>query len=290
MLPFKSAASAKRFLSIHAPVHDTFDLRPHLLSRRTLRLFRAGATLAGLAGFFSKRINELGLAEAGRSGLHCTTFGQVVPSGKRSTGERPRSVLLERSGLRARIYVEQRTCSVPKQHDCGEAEDHGQRRAHPGVMCGREHVARVHSTKPSRTPFTKSGSDLVSFAKIAKPRAVEMSRRSRRQGGVGRVSRGAERFRAACPVAVQIPDDRDASITRSAVPEHPRGEGLVDAANTALSASSGQRRLPRVAGAARCNRRAYYQDGYFDDVHGAPWAVWSGVSEPNSCWWTIPPP
>jgi hypothetical protein len=47
MLPFKSAASAKRFLSIHAPVHNTFDLRPHLVSRRMLRLFRAGATLAG---------------------------------------------------------------------------------------------------------------------------------------------------------------------------------------------------------------------------------------------------
>jgi putative transposase len=46
MQRFKSAASAQRFLSIHASVHNTFDLRPHLVSRRTLRLFRAEATLA----------------------------------------------------------------------------------------------------------------------------------------------------------------------------------------------------------------------------------------------------
>jgi hypothetical protein len=47
MQRFKSAASAQRFLSIHAPVHNTFDLQRHLISRRTLRLFRAEAALAG---------------------------------------------------------------------------------------------------------------------------------------------------------------------------------------------------------------------------------------------------
>jgi putative transposase len=40
---FKSAASAQRFLSMHAAVHNTFNLQRHLLSRRTLCTFRAEA-------------------------------------------------------------------------------------------------------------------------------------------------------------------------------------------------------------------------------------------------------
>ena len=43
---FKSAASAQRFLSIQAPVHNTFNVQRHLVSRRTLRLFRAEAAKA----------------------------------------------------------------------------------------------------------------------------------------------------------------------------------------------------------------------------------------------------
>src|SRR5215212_11406834 len=43
---FKSAQSAQRFLSMHAPVHNTFNLQRHLVSRRTLRLFRAEAEQA----------------------------------------------------------------------------------------------------------------------------------------------------------------------------------------------------------------------------------------------------
>jgi putative transposase len=46
MQRFKSAASAQRFLSIHAPVHNTFNLQHHLISRRTLRLFRVEAARA----------------------------------------------------------------------------------------------------------------------------------------------------------------------------------------------------------------------------------------------------
>jgi putative transposase len=40
---FKSARSAQRFLSMHAAVHNTFNLQRHLVSRSTLRKFRTDA-------------------------------------------------------------------------------------------------------------------------------------------------------------------------------------------------------------------------------------------------------
>jgi putative transposase len=40
---FKSAASAQRFLNMHAAVHNNFNLQRHLVSRSTLRIFRAEA-------------------------------------------------------------------------------------------------------------------------------------------------------------------------------------------------------------------------------------------------------
>src|SRR5215211_3121548 len=43
---FESAGSAQRFLSMHAPVHNTFNLQRHLVSRRTLRIFRSEAEQA----------------------------------------------------------------------------------------------------------------------------------------------------------------------------------------------------------------------------------------------------
>src|SRR5437764_5277915 len=43
MQRFKSARSAQRFLSTHAAVHNTFNFQRHLVSRSTLRTFRAEA-------------------------------------------------------------------------------------------------------------------------------------------------------------------------------------------------------------------------------------------------------
>ena len=45
MQRFKSAASAQRFLSMHAAVHNTFNLQRHLVSRSTLRIFRTEAAV-----------------------------------------------------------------------------------------------------------------------------------------------------------------------------------------------------------------------------------------------------
>ena len=43
MQRFKSARSAQRFLGLHAAVYNTFNLQRHLISRSTLRIFRAEA-------------------------------------------------------------------------------------------------------------------------------------------------------------------------------------------------------------------------------------------------------
>ncbi len=40
---FKSPGSAQRFLSAHSTVYNTFNVQRHLISRRTLRVFRADA-------------------------------------------------------------------------------------------------------------------------------------------------------------------------------------------------------------------------------------------------------
>jgi transposase-like protein len=40
---FKSPRSAQRFLSMHGAVHNTFNFQRHLISRSTLRIFRAEA-------------------------------------------------------------------------------------------------------------------------------------------------------------------------------------------------------------------------------------------------------
>src|SRR5881227_123739 len=45
MQRFKSPGSAQRFLSMHAAVYNTFNLQRHLVSRSTLRTFRAEAAV-----------------------------------------------------------------------------------------------------------------------------------------------------------------------------------------------------------------------------------------------------
>jgi transposase-like protein len=47
---FKSAGSAQRFLTAHAAVYNTFNYQRHLISRPTLRLFRADATMQMAGG------------------------------------------------------------------------------------------------------------------------------------------------------------------------------------------------------------------------------------------------
>jgi putative transposase len=43
MQRFKSPGSAQRFLAVHAAVYNVFNVQRHLVSRRTLRTFRANA-------------------------------------------------------------------------------------------------------------------------------------------------------------------------------------------------------------------------------------------------------
>ena len=43
MQRFKSPGSAQRFVSVHSAVHNAFNVQRHLISRRTLRIFRTDA-------------------------------------------------------------------------------------------------------------------------------------------------------------------------------------------------------------------------------------------------------
>jgi putative transposase len=49
MQPFKSQGSVQKFVSASAAVCNTFNLQRHLISRKTLRIFRAAANAAWMA-------------------------------------------------------------------------------------------------------------------------------------------------------------------------------------------------------------------------------------------------
>ncbi len=49
MLGFKSQPSAQKFLTTYAAVYNTFNTERHLISRKTLRVFRANAHAAWAA-------------------------------------------------------------------------------------------------------------------------------------------------------------------------------------------------------------------------------------------------
>ncbi|WP_377810374.1 hypothetical protein [Azospirillum sp. A29] len=49
MQRFKTSGSVQRFVSLHAAVYNTFNLQRHLVSRLTLRTFRAQAMAEWLA-------------------------------------------------------------------------------------------------------------------------------------------------------------------------------------------------------------------------------------------------
>jgi putative transposase len=50
MQRFKSPGSAQRFLNVHAAVYNNFNLQRHVISRSTLRAFRAEAVAQWRAG------------------------------------------------------------------------------------------------------------------------------------------------------------------------------------------------------------------------------------------------
>jgi transposase-like protein len=69
MQGFKLPGSTQRFLASHAAVHNTFALQRHLVSRRTLRAFRAQATQAWQTATAAAQIDP----DAGRRAA-ATTF------------------------------------------------------------------------------------------------------------------------------------------------------------------------------------------------------------------------
>ena len=43
MQRFKSQAQAQRFVSTHSAIYNTFNIQRHLVSRKTMRVFRGAA-------------------------------------------------------------------------------------------------------------------------------------------------------------------------------------------------------------------------------------------------------
>ena len=76
---FKSQSSAQRFLSSHAAIYNTFNLQTHLVSRATLRVFRATASCLGRG--HGRCLSARGRRRSNRlpAGV-CTSSGQTAPA------------------------------------------------------------------------------------------------------------------------------------------------------------------------------------------------------------------
>jgi hypothetical protein len=83
MQRFKSPGSAQRFLSVHAAVHNTFNLQRHLITRSTLRTFRAAAAAQWQAAVTAARRRVAGCADRLRR------ITVTKPRSRRSRGQLP---------------------------------------------------------------------------------------------------------------------------------------------------------------------------------------------------------
>ena len=125
---FKSAGSAQRFLSMHAPVHNTFNVQRHLISRRTFRTFRAEAAQAW------QDCNRCGLTEPTIGGPFdaarvsvtkprtCSAFGWVIFWRLLKRLQRP----AYRSNHPAKRYNNalRRFCNPPSEELCYPQDTH----------------------------------------------------------------------------------------------------------------------------------------------------------------------
>jgi hypothetical protein len=78
MQRFKSARSAQRFLSMHAAVHNTFNLQRHLISRSTLRVFRDFDKLRRSVPAFGNVFNELAKQRAVTESPHSSQEPSIL--------------------------------------------------------------------------------------------------------------------------------------------------------------------------------------------------------------------
>jgi transposase len=118
MQRFKSAGSAQRFLSLHAAVHNTFYLQRHLISRSTLRTFRAEAMAhwtAAVAGAWNELHLRLPPTRGSATWQSLLGIGLIAATALAATVGNPRFFT---SGRHFAAWIG----LVPKQHSSGGKE------------------------------------------------------------------------------------------------------------------------------------------------------------------------